>query len=91
MSNQVVPKAAGLPQKSLFKAWVVWEGDIKKTFYSYDSSGRYHVEKPDEYGLNGLKKRVVKQYPDKIKQANIYDNQTGKQLFALQNGHWVEV
>jgi hypothetical protein len=40
-----------LPAKALYKCWVVWEGpqaDIKKTFYSYDSSGRYDVEKPDE-------------------------------------------
>ena len=84
---------SNLPQRSLYKCWVVWEGDIKKTFYSYDSSGRYNVENPDEYGLKGLQKRVVKQYPEKMKKAIIYDNQSGKKLYELQiqNRQWVEV
>lgn len=79
-----------LPQRSRYKCWMVWDNDIKKTFYSFDSSGRYEVEKPDEYGLKGLQKRMLKQYPDKIKKAIIYDNQTGAKLYELQNGHWVE-
>jgi hypothetical protein len=82
-----------LPAKAQYKCWVVWQGptaDIKKTFYSYDSSGRYDVEKPDEYGLKGLQKRVVRQYPEKMKRAIIYDNQTGTKLFELQNGQWVD-
>ena len=84
-----VPAASpSLPEYALYKAWVLWRGGIKKTFYSYDTSGRYKVLRPNEYGLRGLQKRVAAQYPDRIVAAIIYNNQTGTPLYRFQGGEW---
>lgn len=72
----------------LTKCWIVWNNGWKKTFQSYDSSGRYVVDDPREYGIHGLKKMVAK-WGDSVAQAIIYDNATGRKLESFQRGVWV--
>lgn len=71
------------------KCWIVWKNGWKKTFQSYDSSGRYEVYDPREYGIRGLKKMVVK-WSDSIAQAIIYDNETGQEIESFNQGIWVQ-
>ncbi|MGY2132295.1 hypothetical protein ACW9KT_08700 [Hymenobacter sp. HD11105] len=77
-----------MKDNALTKAWVVWRNGSKKTFYSYDTSGRYEVEDPREYGMRGLMKRVVEKWGDTIERAIIYDNKTGVKIYEFLNGEW---
>ncbi|GAA3953847.1 hypothetical protein GCM10022406_39420 [Hymenobacter algoricola] len=67
---------------------MVWQNGFKKSFASFDSSGRYQVDNPMAYGIKGFKSRVLnKTWPSPIKELRIYDNQTGAQLEVwVQNG-----
>ena len=71
------------------KCWIVWKNGCKKTFHSYDTSGRYVVNDPREYGIRGLKKMVAK-WGDSIAHAIIYDNETGKEIESFNRGIWVQ-
>lgn len=73
--------AAGWPATALTRAWVVWENGFKKTFHSYDTSGRYQVDDARRYGIRGFRNRVLeKAWPSPIKEMIVYDNQTGARL-----------
>jgi hypothetical protein len=53
--TSIKPSEAGLT-----KRWVVFTNGNKKSFRSYDTSGRYAVADPRDYGIRGLKKMVGK-------------------------------
>ena len=72
----------------LTKCWIVWTNGWKKTYQSFDSSGRYEVADPREYGIRRFKKLVAK-WGNTIAQAIIYDNQTGKKIESFQQGTWI--
>ncbi|TGE26908.1 hypothetical protein [Hymenobacter metallicola] len=75
-------------QNALTRVWVVWKDGNKKHFTSFDSSGRYQVESPREYGIRGLRKMVEKM-GSTVKEAILYDNQTGKQEEVwVKDGVW---
>ena len=71
------------------KCWIVWKNGWKKTFQSYDTSGRYEVDDPREYGIRGLKKLVSK-WGDSIAHAIIYDTETGQEIESFNLGVWVQ-
>ncbi|WBO86266.1 hypothetical protein [Hymenobacter yonginensis] len=72
---------ASWPATALTRAWVVWENGFKKTFHSYDTSGRYEVADPRRYGIRGFRSRVLdKAWPSPIKEMILYDHQTGARL-----------
>jgi hypothetical protein len=81
--SAVKPSEAGLT-----KCWVVFTNGGKKSFRSYDSSGRYEVADPRAYGIRGLKKMVDK-WGAAVKEAVLYDTETGQPLEKLHNGQWV--
>jgi hypothetical protein len=78
------PSEAGLT-----KCWVVFTNDNRKTFRSFDSSGRYQVADPRAYGIRGLKKMVERFGVANVKEARLYDTSTGREIEKLQNGQWV--
>lgn len=73
----------------LTKCWIVWTNGWKKTYQSFDKSGRYEVADPRDYGIRRLKKMVEK-WGDSVAQAIIYDNQTGQKIESFQRGTWVQ-
>ncbi|MCA8830163.1 hypothetical protein [Hymenobacter pini] len=83
-----VSAPASWPATALTRAWVVWQNGAKKTFHSYDTSGRYLVDDPLRYGIRGFRSRVLdKAWGSPIKELRIYDNQSGAQLEVwVQNG-----
>ncbi len=84
MQQQAVkPSEAGLT-----KCWVLFTSGAKKSFRSYDSSGRYAVKDPREYGIRGLKKMVDK-WGAAVARAVLYDVTTGQAVEQLVNGQWV--
>ena len=85
MQAAVKPSEAGLT-----KCWVVFTNGAKKSFRSYDTSGRYEVADPRAYGIRGLKKMVERQFGvANVKEARIYDTATGQELEHLHLGQWV--
>ena len=80
-----------LRDRALFKAWLVWENGAKKTFYSFDTSGKYHVEDKRAHGLRSLKKMTAGflAVGGPIRQAIIYDNQSGQLHEQLIRGQWI--
>ncbi|PJJ59420.1 hypothetical protein [Hymenobacter chitinivorans] len=75
--------------QALTRVWVVWQDGNKKHFTSFDTSGRYQVKEPREYGIRGLRKMVEKMGAT-VKEAVLYDNQTGAQEAVwVKNGVWV--
>jgi hypothetical protein len=87
-STQSPPSANPRAKTALTKAWIRWLNGNKNTWYSYDTSGHYHVEDPREYGIRELKKRILRSYSP-IDKAIIYDNQTGRYICELQEGQWI--
>jgi hypothetical protein len=83
MQTASKPSEAGLT-----KCWVHFQNGAKKSFRSYDTSGKYQVKDPRAYGIHNLKKMVEKFGPD-VAQAILYDTATGSELERLQNGQWV--
>ncbi|HEX8505503.1 MAG TPA: hypothetical protein VF630_09055 [Hymenobacter sp.] len=92
VAPSVAPFSAAPPtplsNKALTCCWVVWINGWKKKFYSFDTSGRYAVDDPRDYGIRGLKKMVAKMGAT-VDQAILYDNQSGKEIERLKNGQWV--
>lgn len=82
-STSVKPSEAGLT-----KCWVVFTNGNKKSFRSYDTSGRYSVADPRDYGIRGLKK-MVDRWGKSVEQAILYDTTTGQPIEKLENGQWV--
>lgn len=83
-SQPTKPSEAGLT-----KCWVVFTNGGKKAFRSYDTSGRYTVNDPRDYGIRGLKK-MVDRWGDKVKEARLYDTESGRELERYQQGQWGE-
>ena len=80
-NTSTVLQSTHWPATALTRCWVVWENGLKKTFHSYDTSGRYEVSDPRRYGIQGLRKRILMgSWPSKLKEVRLYDNQTGQQL-----------
>lgn len=74
------------PANALLRCWVVWENGAKKTFHSYDTSGRYHVEDPFRYALRGFRTRILdKVWQTPLKEVIVYDHQTGAKLEVWMN------
>jgi len=82
-STSVKPSEAGLT-----KCWVVFTNGNKKSFRSYDTSGRYSVADPRDYGIRGLKK-MVERYGAAVQRAILYDTASGQPIEKLENGQWV--
>jgi hypothetical protein len=80
--------AAKPSEAGLTKCWVLWKNGNKKSFRSYDSSGRYEVANPREYGIRNLKKMVEKWGPT-VDKAILYDTATGQPIEHLQDGQWM--
>lgn len=78
-----------ISESGLTKCWVLWKNGAKKSFRSFDSSGRYEVADPRSYGIRGLKKMVAK-WGDSVDRAILYDVETGEPFEALLNGQWVD-
>ncbi len=84
------PTATKASEAGLTKAWVVFHNGNRKSFRSFDTSGRYPVADPRDYGIRGLKKMMaVKFGHENIKEARLYDTTTGREIEKLQNGQWV--
>jgi hypothetical protein len=84
------PTATKFSESGLTKCWVAFHNGNKKSFRSFDTSGRYEVADPRAYGIRGLKKMVeVKFGIANIKEARLYDTATGREIEKLQNGQWV--
>jgi len=81
--TSVKPSEAGLT-----KCWVVFTNGNKKSFRSYDTSGRYAVADPRDYGIRGLKK-MVDRWGKAVERAILYDTATGQPIEKLENGQWV--
>jgi hypothetical protein len=82
--------ATKFSESGLTKAWVVFHNGNKKAFRSFDTSGRYEVADPRDYGIRGLKKMMrVKFGHENIKEARLYDTATGREIEKFQNGQWV--
>ena len=81
--TSVKPSEAGLT-----KCWVLFKNQAKKSFRSYDTSGRYNVADPRAYGIRGLK-RMVARWGDAVDRAMLIDTATGKPFEVLQGGHWI--
>lgn len=81
-STTCKPSEAGLS-----KCWVIFTNGAKKTFRSYDRSGRYEVADPRSYGIRGLKK-MVHRYGDAVARAILYDVETGHAIEQYTQGQW---
>ena len=88
MNSLAMPESTPSKRKGLTKCWIVWTNGWKKTYQSFDSSGRYEVADPREYGIRRFKKLVAK-WGNTIAQAIIYDNQTGEKIESFQRGTWI--
>lgn len=88
MNTPALPESKPAKRQGLTKCWIVWNNGWKKTYQSYDSSGRYQLADPREYGIRRLKKLVDK-WGSTVAQAIIYDNRTGQKLESFQSGTWV--
>ncbi len=78
----------GSSNSGLTKCWVLFKSGAKKPFRSFDSSGRYTVADPREYGIRGLKKMVERWGDAAVVKAIIYDVQTQQPIFHYQQGQW---
>ncbi|MBO0360662.1 hypothetical protein J0X19_22065 [Hymenobacter sp. BT186] len=81
-----------LAGKSLTKARVYWAsptGAEYMDFFSFDTSGRYAVESPKEYGVRGLKKLVDK-LGVKVARCIIYDRELGGEYCRKENHQWTK-
>ena len=88
MNTSTIPIAKSPNRKALTRCWVVWNNGWKKTYYSYDTSGRYNVADPRAYGVKGLK-RMVEKWGDTVAQAIIYDTVSDQKIESYQRGVWV--
>lgn len=77
----------GSSRDGLTKCKVYFENGAQKDFRSFDSSGRYEVRDPREYGIRGLKKMVAKF--SGVKEAILYEMATDVEIERLQDGQWV--
>jgi hypothetical protein len=82
------PTATKLSEAGRTKCWVLFTNGNKKAFRSYDTSGRYTVKDPREYGIRNLKKMVEK-WGASVERAILYDTATGQPIELLQNGQWM--
>ena len=89
MNPSLISDSKPSKRQGLTKCWIVWKNGWKKTFQSYDKSGRYEVNDSREYGIRGLKKMVAR-WGDFIAQAIIYDNATGQAIESFKQGVWVQ-
>lgn len=77
ITTPTTPAPSG-SENYLTRCWVVWENGYKKKFRSYDTSGRYQVDDPRRYGIQGLFTRILnREWPSPLKEVRLYDNQTG--------------
>jgi hypothetical protein len=76
------------PATALTRCWVVWQNGYKKTFHSFDTSGRYQIDDPRRYGIQGLRRRILGgRWTSPLKEVRLYDNQTGQELEVwVRNG-----
>jgi len=82
------PATAPKPSEAgLTKCQVYFADGAKKAFRSYDSSGRYAVADPRDYGIRGLKK-MVDRWGKAVKMAILYDTEFGHELERYQHGQW---
>ncbi|MBO3270774.1 hypothetical protein [Hymenobacter defluvii] len=93
-SSPGAPGYATLKYKSLTKARVYFATPAPGTpgqcdYYSFDTSGRYEVQDPRDYGLRGLMKMIDKMGA-KVARAIIYDNQApGRpEILRKERGSW---
>jgi hypothetical protein len=85
----MLPTAPKPSEAGLTKCWVLFHNQAKKTFRSYDSSGRYEVADPRAYGIRGLKKMVDRWGTKVVSKAILYDVASGLPLEQFQDGQWV--
>lgn len=83
--SPTIPKPS---EAGLSKCWVLFTNGAKKSFRSYDSSGRYEVKDPKAYGIRNLKK-MVDRWGNAVERAVLYDTATGNPFEKLLNGQWV--
>jgi hypothetical protein len=83
------PTTTKASEAGLTKCWVLFANGAKKSFRSFDTSGRYEVADPRAYGIRGLKKMVDKFGPG-VEKAMLYDTATGQLLEGRVNGQWVD-
>lgn len=93
-SSTPTPRPATDYSKRHFKARIYWTWVKPGTsgqfdMYSFDTSGRYKVTDPREYGMRMLRNEIDKLGP-KVARAIIYDQQAPNkpEVVRKENGIW---